>query len=49
MAEELMAEFQEVFAGPGKHHARREISLTKEAKLFCVTTPRTIPFAYQEK
>ena len=50
-AEELMAEFPKVFDGqvrtmPGE---KFHISLTKEAKPFCVSTPRTIPFAYREK
>ena len=49
--EELMAEFPTVFDGqvrtmPGE---KFRISLTSDAKPFCVTTPRTIPFAYRDK
>ena len=50
-AKEIMAEFPSVFDGqirtmPGE---KFHILLTANAQLFCVTTPRTIPFAYQDK
>ena len=46
-----MAEFPKVFDGQVRTMQGEKfcIALTKEAKPFCVTTPRTIPFAYQEK
>ena len=49
--EEVMAEFPTVFDGqvrtmPGE---KFQISLTPDAQPFCVTTPRTIPFAYRDK
>ena len=50
-AYQIMAEFPSVFDGqvrmmPGEHF---HISLTEDARPFCVTTPRSIPFAYREK
>ena len=49
--EEIMAEFPSVFDGqvrtmPGE---KFHISLTADARPFCVTAPRTIPFAYRDK
>ena len=46
-----MSEFPSVFSGkihtmPGE---KFHISLTENAQPFCVTTPRTIPFAYKDK
>ena len=51
-AEQLMAEFPTVFDGwirtmPGENSTY--ISLTNNARPFCVTTPRTVPLAYREK
>ena len=50
-AEQIMFEFPTVFDGhvrtmPGE---KFHISLTTDARPFCVTTPRTIPFAYRDK
>ena len=50
-ADQIMEEFPSVFDGqvrtmPGEQF---HISLTKDAHPFCVTTPRSIPFAYREK
>ena len=50
MAEDIMAEFPSVFDGqictmPGE---KFHISLTDDARPFCVTTPRTVPFAYRD-
>ena len=50
-AEQIMSEFPSVFDGqvrtmPGEQF---HISLTDEARPFCVTSPRTIPFAYRDK
>ena len=50
-AEEIMAEFPSVFDGqirtmPGE---KFHISLAANARPFCVTTPRTVPFAYRDK
>ena len=50
-AEAIMSEFPSVFDGqirtmPGE---KFHISLTENAHPFCVTTPRTIPFAYRDK
>ena len=50
-AEQLMAEFPTVFDGqihtmPGESF---HISLTEDARPFCVNTPRTIPLAYRDK
>ena len=50
-ADQIMAEFPSVFDGqvrtmPGEQF---HISLTEDARPFCVTTPRSIPFAYREK
>ena len=49
--EEIMAEFPSVFDGqvhklPGE---KFHISLIADARPFCITTPRTIPFAYKDK
>lgn len=49
--EQIMAEFSTVFDGqirtmPGE---KFHISLTENARPFCVTTPRTISFAYRDK
>lgn len=49
--DQIMAEFPTVFDGqirtmPGETF---HISLTSDARPFCVTTPCTIPFAYREK
>ena len=51
MGDQLMSEFPTVFDGkvrtmPGETF---HISLTDDARPFCVTTPRTVPFAYREK
>ncbi len=50
-ADQIMSEFPSVFDGqiramPGEEY---HISLTDEARPFCMTTPRTIPFAYRDK
>ena len=50
-AEEIMAEFPSVFDGqictmPGE---KFHIALTADARPFCVTTQRTVPFAYRDK
>ena len=50
-AEQIMSEFPTVFDGhirtmPGE---KFHISLTPDARPFCVTTPRTVPFAYRDK
>ena len=50
-SDQIMAEFPSVFDGqirtmPGEQF---HISLTEDARPFCVTTPRSIPFAYREK
>ncbi|XP_064384829.1 uncharacterized protein LOC135333732 [Halichondria panicea] len=50
-AEQFMLEFSPVFDGqirtmPGEQF---HISITDDAKPFCVSTPRTIPLAYREK
>ena len=50
-AEAIMSEFPSVFNGqirtmPGE---KFQISLTENAHPFCVTTPRTVPFAYRDK
>ena len=50
-ADQIMAEFPSIFSGqvytmPGEQF---HISLTEDVRPFCVTTPRTIPFAYREK
>ena len=49
--EQLMSEFPSVFDGqirtmPGE---KFHISLTDDARPFCVSAPRTIPFAYRDK
>ena len=49
--DQIISEFPSVFDGqirtmPGETF---QISLTEDARPFCVTTPRTIPFAYREK
>ena len=49
--EAIMAEFPSVFEGqvrvmPGE---KFQIRLADDAKPFCVSTPRTIPFAYRDK
>ena len=49
--DQIMAEFPSVFDGqvrmmPGEQF---HISLTEDARPFCVTTPRSILFAYREK
>ena len=49
--DQVIAEFPTVFDGqirtmPGETF---HISLTDDARPFCVTTPRTIPFAYRDK
>ena len=49
--EEIMAEFplvfdEQVHTMPGE---KFHISLTADARPFCVTAPRTIPFAYRDK
>ena len=48
--EEIMTEFPSVFDGqictmPGE---KFHISLTANTRPFCVTTPRTVPFAYRD-
>ena len=50
-ADQIMEEFPSVFDGqvrtmPGEQF---HIALTKDAHPFCVTIPRSIPFAYREK
>lgn len=49
--EEIMKEFPTVFNGQIKTMKGEEfhISLTDNAKPFCVKTPRSIPFAYRDK
>ena len=49
--EEIMTEFPSMFDGqirtmPGE---KFHISLMADARPFCVTTPRTVPFAYRDK
>ena len=49
--DQIMSEFSSVFDGqirimPGENF---HISLAPDSRPFCVTTPRTIPFAYREK
>ncbi len=49
--EQIMSEFSTAFDGkirtmPGE---KFHIPLTENAKPFCVTTPRTVPFAYRDK
>ena len=50
-SEELMMEFPTVFDGQIKTMDGEEfhISLTDDAKPFCVNTPRSVPFAYRDK
>ena len=50
-SEDIMKEFPEVFNGQIKTMDGEEfhISLTDNAKPFCVNTPRSVPFAYRDK
>ena len=50
-SDEIMKEFLSVFDGQIKAMEGEEfhISLTDDAKSFCVQTPRAIPFAYRDK
>ena len=50
-SEDIMKEFPEVFNGQIKTMDGEEfhISLTDDAKPFCVNTPRSVPFAYRDK
>ena len=47
--DDITSEFPSVFDGQIRTMLGDIISLTEDARPFCVTTPRTVPFAYQDK